>query len=312
MTTHDDCTGYDLAVGTATGIRLWRVDDLGRLTGLTHRTVWTPGVNTARCGRTRRTPACAAGNCGRVHGYELSTAGLGMDACREPAPCDGGDPACGCGFWAYHDGVTGSESAPGPSMVLGVVEGHGKTTVGTKGFRAQKARIVALAFPRRHTIDRTRERRLRRRGWAAAWAFIAVGLMLYDWLTDWPWWAGVLAGLLLGAASLPAHRPADRERKRNHAEWTRLQAAAPSAEAEARIRRNYPDVEFHDSIEAMKAAHPPDPMLEPTPDNDPEFWTRDAGGGGGGMYAVGGWLTPGSTMANSIAASVQQSLRRLI
>lgn len=53
---------------------------------------------------------------------------------------------CDCGFWAY---TTGEHflSVTGPAAV-GVVEGWGRMVVGPHGFRAQKARIVALAFPR--------------------------------------------------------------------------------------------------------------------------------------------------------------------
>lgn len=53
---------------------------------------------------------------------------------------------CGCGFWAYwrlqsHD--IGAGSLP----VCGVVEGYGAVLIGEKGFRAAKARIVALHLP---------------------------------------------------------------------------------------------------------------------------------------------------------------------
>ena len=50
------------------------------------------------------------------------------------------DPACQCGFWAYDEAGFKAHGT-----VVGVIEGYGKTTVGTKGFRCEKARIVALS-----------------------------------------------------------------------------------------------------------------------------------------------------------------------
>jgi hypothetical protein len=56
------------------------------------------------------------------------------------------DIGCGCGFWAYwhlqrHE--VGGSALP----VCGVIEGYGAVLIGEKGFRAAKARIVALHLP---------------------------------------------------------------------------------------------------------------------------------------------------------------------
>lgn len=56
------------------------------------------------------------------------------------------DISCGCGFWAYwhlqrHE--VGGSALP----VCGVIEGYGAVLIGEKGFRAAKARIVALHLP---------------------------------------------------------------------------------------------------------------------------------------------------------------------
>jgi hypothetical protein len=80
---------------------------------------WEPGENTA---------ACRAG-----------TASNHPDA---DIPVE----SCGCGFWAYwkpqpHD--LSRSALP----VFGVVEGYGAVLLGTKGFRAARARIVALHLP---------------------------------------------------------------------------------------------------------------------------------------------------------------------
>lgn len=114
-----DFAGIDLAVGDVTGMRVWNIDAWGRLTGVTHPAVWTPGENVALC---RRADASY------VY-YD-----------REAPKCPGlADPSCGCGFWAYHYG-----GADHSGDVTGVVSGYGKTTIGEKGFRCEKARILAV------------------------------------------------------------------------------------------------------------------------------------------------------------------------
>jgi hypothetical protein len=59
---------------------------------------------------------------------------------------------CSCGFYAYLNGVNEyhmmgqlmSMALTGRIRVTGIVEGYGETFIGTRGFRAKKAKIVAL------------------------------------------------------------------------------------------------------------------------------------------------------------------------
>lgn len=51
---------------------------------------------------------------------------------------------CDHGFWAFYEPDAGYHNA---DRIYGVVEGYGEVVVGTKGFRASKARIVALSLP---------------------------------------------------------------------------------------------------------------------------------------------------------------------
>lgn len=63
-----------------------------------------------------------------------------------PVPCS----TCGCGYWAYWKSedhgcspvVSSFSSIDVP--VLGMVEGAGRALIGTRGFRVQKARILAV------------------------------------------------------------------------------------------------------------------------------------------------------------------------
>ena len=121
-----------LAAGSVTGVRLWHVDMTaaeavlsgtparvdGLLTGV-FGGVWRRGENMAVCGGGQGFPACQG---------DLVPA-----------------PGCGCGFWAYWalryawrcDYYWRAE-------VIGVIQGYGRTRIGTRGCRCGKARIVGL------------------------------------------------------------------------------------------------------------------------------------------------------------------------
>ncbi len=93
----------------------------------------------------------------------------------------------GCGFWAYWSlaelaghGSSGSQGRP----VLGIIEGYGRVLLGERGFRSQRAKIIALApaFTVRSEVtllspeiygekqrDRTEEARQRGQQHADAW-----------------------------------------------------------------------------------------------------------------------------------------------
>lgn len=164
---------FDFAAGSVFGLRGWNMDNLGRLHGVTHEEVWLPGENVSICKQESRIPcpqvnrreesrkASEAGRAkvkskkkgrdARREWYELSTTSYWPRvACSDPS-CyrgeyhlvDSGhrfDPSCECGFWAYDEAGFKAHG-----RVVGVIEGYGKTTVGTKGFRCEKARIVALS-----------------------------------------------------------------------------------------------------------------------------------------------------------------------
>jgi hypothetical protein len=121
-----------LAAGSVTGVRLWHVDVTSAeavVNGAAVRTegllagvfggVWRRGENVAVCGGGQGSPPC------RVD--------------QVPAP------GCGCGFWAYWalryawrcDYYWRGE-------VIGVIQGYGRTRIGTRGCRCGKARILGL------------------------------------------------------------------------------------------------------------------------------------------------------------------------
>lgn len=54
---------------------------------------------------------------------------------------------CGCGFYAYWDvaSLGHNQSSSSGLPVIGIVEGFGRTLLGSRGFRCQRAKIIALA-----------------------------------------------------------------------------------------------------------------------------------------------------------------------
>ena len=128
---NDDFTGPALAAGTVLGVRAFDIDNLGRLRGVTHADVFRPGENIARC---RATPQ---GRWAHVPGGMT----WAMDEPREHHP---GSADCECGYWAHYDGTHSYETKLRASAII---EGYGLVTLGTSGFRAGKARLVALVPP---------------------------------------------------------------------------------------------------------------------------------------------------------------------
>lgn len=124
-------SGVEFAAGVVTGARSFKVDKLGRLIGITYPSVWMPGENHAKC--LIRT----------VSSYALMY-GTGDSVRTSERPDEHSMTTCGHGFYAYYDG---SNDYYSEGYVSGVVEGYGESVIGTRGFRASKARIVALHIP---------------------------------------------------------------------------------------------------------------------------------------------------------------------
>jgi hypothetical protein len=102
---------FALELGYVTGVRGFRTDYLGRLRGITHTEVFNPGVNLAIC-------------------Y---------------AGCDTKDMGnCSCGYYAYFITDRAKMHYATEGDVGAIIRGYGQTVVGTKGFRALKADLVAV------------------------------------------------------------------------------------------------------------------------------------------------------------------------
>lgn len=156
---------WDFAIGSVTGYRWWYWHVPPKLAGYrdeewangpdsysylvgAYKGEWEPGRIEAQC---------------KSHGTGLSYSFKAELEYEHIVPAN----RCGCGFWAYWDqGLKAEEilynAAKQPNIVreyylnktpmvkvpvLGVVEGSGRTIIGTKGFRSQYAKIKALCIP---------------------------------------------------------------------------------------------------------------------------------------------------------------------
>jgi len=142
-------SGREFSAGVVTGVRSFSVDRLGRLTGVRYPQVWVPDENVAECRRVAVDRALI-GNL--ADAYLISMLGGGpvpsipgryrRDLLASP---DGPHDLASCdhGFYAYFDG---SDDYREDLTVSAVVQGYGEVLIGTRGFRAMKARIVALTL----------------------------------------------------------------------------------------------------------------------------------------------------------------------
>lgn len=171
----------ELSIEPVVGVRVFDVDSRGRLRGVTHKDVWRPGENVAECHA--RKPALPEHPDNRDRQLtSLLTRGAQPSGYNPPHYVDFHDPLgtaksqrragakrdelvkewkaecarinaewethgldkCDHGFWAFYEPNVEYASA---ARVFGIVEGYGEVVIGTKGFRASKARIVALSLP---------------------------------------------------------------------------------------------------------------------------------------------------------------------
>ncbi|KRC52148.1 hypothetical protein ASE16_03610 [Leifsonia sp. Root227] len=133
-----DSRGF--VAGVFRGARSFLINQNGFLTGVVFKQVWTPGVNVAEC-RHQPPPASFYLPPYTQPEYHHLPEGHGMDVCRH-------------GFYAYAEA---SDDYHYPGRVSGVIEGWGKEVMlGTRGFRASLARIVALCISEVKIADRDR------------------------------------------------------------------------------------------------------------------------------------------------------------
>jgi hypothetical protein len=199
---------------------------------------------------------------------------------------------CRCGFYGYYDG---SDDFKRDATVSAVVEGYGEVLIGTRGFRASKARVLALCIPEAAAVEPKKPKRTlplvrwfaKHDSWGStAFAVGLAGLLFWgigavvDASQGTLLEAGILGplALLFGYLGLTAFLSLDYDDSRRADSFVRAVReiiGTLSPEMIAKIRRNYPDVPIFTSFESMITEYPPDTGIEPNPDTDPNFWERN-------------------------------------
>lgn len=178
--------GLGTAQEPVTGLRNWRIDKFGRLTGVTFRdAVWTPGENTATCLRNDSADGVLTQIMLQLQlqqqSYFWGKSGQPPVQIETVRRDDGHDmEKCPHGFYAYYDG---SRDYHEKGDVTGIIQGYGETLVGTRGFRCAKARILAIKFS--GSINESVRSRI-----CAAYPDVAVFRSLNDMLAEYPTSAG--------------------------------------------------------------------------------------------------------------------------
>jgi hypothetical protein len=100
--------------GSVTGLRAFRIDTLGRLTGVTHRDVWVPGENQAKCHRViydyfppsyQRTLSPTSDPYGFMR-YEMNTTPRVVGPAVDQPGHQMAGVECECGFYGAHCSYT--------------------------------------------------------------------------------------------------------------------------------------------------------------------------------------------------------------
>lgn len=279
--------------GTVVGYRAFDVDSLGRLTGPQYGGVFKPGENVAVC----HTPVTFSTQMSRMQARidAMILGGTTTSAAFAPTPVNEepdhtvGSLAHSCGYYAYFDGDNTYSMS---SRVEAVVEGYGTVTVGSRGFKAEKARLVALVLPderhqsKRHArYDRWADFAYRHEAWGTTAEVLLAMLGIFvasmciagadDAGSPWP-----LLGLPSATSMLYGsywllrlwRHGLHRSHPLIHPELTCVSRGPGWV---GLVRRNYPDVPTYPTLKDAMKAHPPTRPAEPTPD-DEDFWTREA------------------------------------
>lgn len=134
-----------LVLGGIRGYRSFQVTEEGKLTGVTYNDyVWKDGLNTGHC------PANEIATKTRElrEKFAQLRISLALPDLVEDLPLEEhrvGSQDCSCGFYAYHKSSVTAFHAN--NQVRAIIEGQGLVTVGDKGFRAEKARILGFLDP---------------------------------------------------------------------------------------------------------------------------------------------------------------------
>jgi len=126
-----------LVAGSVIGVRAWRVDERGHLWPLSVRTAppWHPGENLSQCFKPQEVA---------ISPCENPTCPI----CTNTVIHSTFHAECVCGFYGVFEPIQVPVlNRDSPWYVSGVIEAYGRVVMGPGGFRAAKARVLALCGP---------------------------------------------------------------------------------------------------------------------------------------------------------------------
>lgn len=162
------------------GLRAFQISPNKKLMGRTVHQEWDTDENVAFCARTNPIPM--------------------MTPSWDQSEHRAGSAHCQCGFWAYFDG---SNDYASTDSVTAIIAGRGLVTVGSRGFRAERARLLAIIDPWGRT-NRKRTLFEKVRGFIAVrpnwtfWLASFVWIWLATWLAAVLPFSTVIEGLMVG------------------------------------------------------------------------------------------------------------------
>lgn len=128
MPTTKEFTGPPLVAGSVLGFRHFDLLPGPTLGSVIHDYQWGPGMNTGRC--------IFAAERRWDHKSKRTVDWYGHRA---------GKQDCTCGYYAYYHPWRSSYASS--TRAFGVIEGFGRVSMGPLGFRAEKAKLVAVCLP---------------------------------------------------------------------------------------------------------------------------------------------------------------------
>lgn len=131
----DEFSGLEFALGSVRGYRRWKITVGGHLEPMSRRGRWSPGENAAECQGYPSKDVVEPKRDDEEHYTEFYARMAQWKANHDMSSCTHG-------FYAYSATTETYGTDPG---ISGVIEGYGEVLIGTKGFRAAKARILALS-----------------------------------------------------------------------------------------------------------------------------------------------------------------------
>jgi len=131
------------AAGTIRGFRHFRLRPDGILDGVVYTSPWFPGPNEATCKAAFPRSIAEIPSIEDLGVEEWNIQYEEYKKLRDHWVDTHRVIDCNHGFYAYFDGVDDAYLTY-PS-ITGIIEGYGEVLIGTKGFRAMKAHILALS-----------------------------------------------------------------------------------------------------------------------------------------------------------------------